>query len=108
MIIDSLESYNEVIQKEEVILFYFSHDECNVCKVLKPKIIELINQEFPKIRFEYINIKSLPEIAAQNSVFTVPTILAYFDGKEFLRKSRNFGLNELHDAILKPYNLMFD
>lgn len=108
MIIDSLESYNEVIQKEEVILFYFSHDECNVCKVLKPKIIELINQEFPKIRFEYINIKILPEIAAQNSVFTVPAILVYFDGKEFLRKSRNFSLSELHDAIIKPYNLMFD
>ena len=46
----------------------------------------MINEKFPKIRFTYINIKETPEIPAQLSIFTVPTIVISFEGKEFIRK----------------------
>ena len=88
-------------------LFYFSHEQCNVCKVLKPKIAELIKKEFPKIKLFYIDTRKTPEIPAQNSIFTVPVILIFLDSKEFYRKARNIGINELQEAISKPYNILF-
>jgi thioredoxin 1 len=88
-------------------LIYFSHEKCNVCKVLKPKIHDLLTQNFPKIKMFYCDTELYPEVAAQNSIFTVPTIIIYFDGKEFFRKSRNIGIQELVSDLERPYFIMF-
>ena len=105
--IQNIEEYEKLKIDEEAFLVYFSHEKCNVCKVLKPKIEELLKIEFPKIKMFYADTVLTPEIAAQNSLFTVPTILVYFDRKEFIRKSRNIGINELQKAIERPYSMMF-
>ncbi len=106
--ITSIEEFNSTIKTNAGALVYFSHDKCNVCKVLKPKIKQLLQDNFPQIKMFYADTVIYPEIAAQNSIFTVPTILIFFDGKEFLRKSRNIGIEELRKEINRPYNLMFD
>ncbi len=41
------------------------------------------------MKFAYVNTVKAMEMAAQNQVFAVPTILFHLDGKEFIRKSRN-------------------
>ncbi|WP_430814487.1 thioredoxin family protein [Carboxylicivirga sp. RSCT41] len=89
-------------------LKYFSHDRCNVCKVLKPKVKQLLSEKFPKMTFDYINIEEQPSIAAQYQVFTVPTLLVYFEGKEYYRFTRNVSLGQLTDAIQRPYQLLFE
>lgn len=106
--ISSIEKFNDIIHSSPGALVYFSHDQCNVCKVLKPKVYELLQSQFPKLKMFYANTVQNPDIAAQNSVFTVPTLLVFFDGKEFLRKSRNIGIEELREAIQRPYELMFE
>ena len=105
--ISSLEKFNNIKSENQAVLFYFSHDNCNVCKVLKPKIYQLLQNNFSNIKFRYIDVKKTPDIAAQNNVFTVPTILIYLEGKEFIRKNRNIGLEELRSIIERPYSLMF-
>jgi thioredoxin-like negative regulator of GroEL len=102
------EDFEGFIQNNEASLIYFSTPQCNVCKVLKPKIIELINAEFPKIKLGYVNTEALASIAAQNRIFTVPTILIFLDGKEFNRKSRNINLAEFKYEIERPYKLFFN
>jgi len=106
--ISSIEKFNDTIHSSPGVLIYFSHDQCSVCKVLKPKVYELLQSKFPKLKMFYSNTVKNPDIAAQNSVFTVPTLLVFFDGKEFLRKSRNIGIEELQEAIKRPYKLMFE
>ena len=106
--IETLEKYNEVIEKEDAVLFYYSHEKCNVCKVLKPKVAEMLTNEFPKAKMYYCDTIKSPELAAQNSIFAVPTILIYFGGRESVRKSRNIGVNELREYIERPYNLIFE
>ena len=96
------------IKNNEAVLLYFSTPQCNVCKVLKPKIIDFINSKYPNIKMGYVNMESLPEISAQNSIFTVPTILVYLDGKEFLRKSRNINLEDFGKELERPYSLYFE
>lgn len=97
----------EAIAGNEASVFYFSSDTCNVCKVLRPKVAELVASEFPQFKLYYINIEQSPLLAGQFRIFSIPTLLVYFDGKEFFRKSRNISLDELSNEISRPYSLMF-
>jgi len=106
--ITSLEEFNAKLSESAGNLFYFSHEKCNVCKVLKPKIYSLLKSEFPRMEMYYCDTEKYPEIAGQNSIFTVPTILVFFDGKEFLRKSRNIGVDELNGILQRPYSIFFE
>ncbi len=105
--INSFNEFKSIIFKEKAVLIYFSNNTCNVCKVLKPKIHELLTTYFPLMPMYFCDTSERPEIAAQNSVFTVPTILIFFDHKEFIRKSRSIGIGELQKEIERPYLLMF-
>ena len=69
--------------------------------------INLVETNFPKIELFYCNTVNSPELAAQNSVFAVPTLLVYFGGRETVRKSRNLGIEELKVELERPYGLVF-
>lgn len=106
--LQSYTEFEEFINKNEAALIYFSTPQCNVCKVLKPKVIEFINKNFPKINLAYVDCEALKDVAAQNRIFAVPTIIVFLDGKEFIRKSRNINMAEFEEEIERPYNLYFD
>lgn len=105
--VKSYEEFLELKEKSSALLGYFSTDGCNVCKVLKPKVQELIQNEFPRIKPVYIKSDKLPEVAAQHRVFAAPTILVFFEGREYIRKSRNIGIGELEREIARPYSMIF-
>lgn len=105
--IKDIEHFQNVIKNDTATLFYFSNDDCNVCKVLKPKVFELLQQSFQEIGFYYVDTKILPDVAAQSSVFTIPTILVFFDGNELIRKSRYIGIEEIKQELARPYEIMF-
>ncbi len=106
--IQSFEEFLKLKSTEPALLAYFSTEACNVCKVLKPKVAELIQTEFPKVKLIYIKSDILPEVAAQNQVFAAPTILVFFEGREYIRKSRNIGIGELRREIERPYSMIFE
>lgn len=94
-------------RKEPAVLAYFSANNCSVCKVLKPKIEALVSSKFPKIKIVSIQYERLPELAAECNVFVAPTLLVFFDGREYIRKSRNIALSELEQDISRLYFLLF-
>ncbi|TKG96084.1 thioredoxin [Puteibacter caeruleilacunae] len=98
----------EVIENEEMVLFYLSGSKCGVCHVLRPKVEELIETNFPKISMYHVDEISEPTVAAALNVFTVPTVVLYIQGKEYLRKSGSFGVSELYEEIKRPYDLLFE
>ncbi len=106
--ISDLDEFNEVLNKEDAVLVYFSHEQCNVCKVLKPKVAELLDSNFPKMKMFYADTVLSPEVAGQNNIFAVPTVVAFFGGREGFRKSRNIGINELAEQIERPYGMIFE
>lgn len=106
--IKTLSEIEEIIKNEPAVLLYFSHEQCNVCKVLKPKIESLIESEFPLLKMYYIDTIMTPEISGQFGIFAVPTIIIYFDGSESYRKSRNIGMNELYELLERPYKMFFE
>lgn len=95
------------VEESPAVCFYLSTPECNVCKVLKPKVIEMLEKDFPKIDFHYVDLNEATEIAGQLSVFTVPTILIFFDAKEMIRASRNIHIDELREQINRYYQMIF-
>ena len=105
--IQSVGEFLKMKEEEPALLCYFSTEICNVCKVLKPKVATLIQNEFPKIKLTYIKSDVLPEIAAHNLVFAAPTIIVFFENREFIRKSRNIAITELQKEIERFYSMVF-
>ncbi len=68
----------------------------------------MLNDEFPKISFAYVNISDAKELAAQNSVFQFQQSNSFFDGQELLRKSGNINLSELAFKLERSNSLCFD
>lgn len=106
--IHSLQEFEQVLADQDAVLAYFSTDACSVCKVLKPKVVEMIQATFPKIKMVYVESDKQPELAAQNRVFAAPTVVIFFAGRETIRKSRAFGIDELLGEIQRPYHLLFE
>lgn len=104
----TLESINQTLSTQDAVLLYFSAPTCNVCHALKPKLTEAIMEHFPTFVIESIDISETPEIASYFTVFAIPTVLIFFQGREFLRKSRHMSVGEVVDAIKRPYNLMVE
>lgn len=106
--ITSLDELNSIVADNDAVLVYFSHEACSVCKVLKPKIEKLVNSHFSNIKLFSVDTKLYPDVSAQNRILTAPTLIIYFTGKEFIRKSRNIGVDELKNELTRPYGLLFD
>ena len=90
-----------------MVLAYFSTPQCNVCKVLRPKVESALAEHYPAVRFIYVDTTAIPEVAGQLSIFAVPTIVLFVEGRESVRKSRNFAMDELLAAIDRPYGFLF-
>jgi len=73
-----------------------------------PKLEKLITKQFPKLPIYYTYTSQTPELPAQLSVFTVPTVLVFFEGKLYIQKSRTFSLGELGQEIDRYYKMMFE
>ncbi|NBC29692.1 MAG: thioredoxin [Spirochaetes bacterium] len=95
------------ISETDAILLYVTTTDCSVCNVLKPKVRELLEERFPRMEFIDIEMDLLPEAGRDFEVYSVPTVIGFFQGKEHFRKVRVFGIEELAEAIERPYEILF-
>ena len=95
-----------LIQNNDMVLLYFSGINCGVCKIIKPKIIEL-QKKYPNIKSVEIETEKYVEITAQFNVFALPSVIMFIDGKEVIRKIRYMSLVELESIISRYYNLYY-
>ena len=86
------------IRETPMLLAYFSTPQCNVCKVLRPKVEELL-AEYSGVEFLYVDSTAHPEVSGQHLVFAAPTIVLFMDGREMRRFSRNLAMEDLDRAL---------
>lgn len=86
-------------------MLYLSRPNCGVCIALIPKIEEMI-EIFPDMEARYIDLDELPEAAGKFSVFTIPGILVFIQGKETIRKARYVSIDELKGEITRYHELL--
>lgn len=104
--VSSIKEFQENLIAHRAILAYFSHEHCSVCNVLKPKLGKAMTDSYPGIHKVYIDIRLNPEVATEYQVNTVPVVILFLEGREFIRKTRTFSVKELIDQIERPYRLM--
>ena len=102
-----LESIENIIKEKPAVALYFSAPSCNVCHALKPKLFAALQENFKELEIISIDVSEDQAIAAHFSVFAIPTLLVFLDGREFLRKSRHMSIDEVVAEIARPYEIMF-
>lgn len=98
---------NETLEQHPLVLLYFSGPACSACSALKPKLEELLQSTYPLVKFIEIDTSVNQLLAAQHSVFTVPSALLMTEGKEAQRLVRNFGLHEIRLTLDRLYPMVF-
>jgi thiol-disulfide isomerase/thioredoxin len=104
--VDSIEEAISFIKENSLALIYISSEDCSVCKVLMPKIEELLSK-YEKIQSIKIDISEIPAVSGQFSVFTIPTIIFFINGEEYIRESRFISILDLDGNIERYYNMLF-
>ena len=102
----TLEEIQVSIKKQMGVLLYFSGEQCNVCHALRPKFKALFDKTFPQIKQYYLDAHENVEIATYFQVFSVPTMLVFLDGKEFIREGRSVSLYQIEQKLVRPYEMM--
>lgn len=102
----NIDDIKKTIEEKPAVMLYFSAPTCNVCHALKPKLLEAIQSNFDKFEIVSVDTSVEQEIAAHFSVFAIPTVLIFLDGREFLRKSRHMSVDEVIREVKRPYEIM--
>jgi len=102
----TLEELQNTIRSEVGVLLYFSGENCNVCHALRPKFKDLFDNEFSQIKQIYLDAHENPEISAHFQVFSVPTMIVFLDGREFVREGRAVSLHKMTEQLKRPYTMM--
>ncbi len=102
----NLEELQHMIKKEVGVLLYFSGEHCNVCHALRPKVKELFEREFPEIKQLFLDAHEHMEIASHFGVLSLPTMIVFLDGREFMREGRTVSLHQLSQKLQRPYGMM--
>ena len=98
------ENNHEILKRRmtgpEPLILYFSAEPCTVCHAMLPKLQKALlemgeAQEGQDYHLMVIESEQHPEICGQLLVFTVPTILIFWEGREILRESRFMDLNQV-------------
>lgn len=100
----SIEMVDNFINDHSLSFIYISRPECSVCHALLPQVLELMEQ-FPRIELGYVNADAVEEIAGKFSIFTVPVLLLFVEGKEYSREARIVHLGPYKQKISKIYEL---
>ncbi len=79
--ITTLEKLTKLIDNEDAILVYFYSNKCAPCISLRPKVEELISNDFSNMKLVFVNSEEYPKIPAFYSVFSNPTLGIFLEGK---------------------------
>ncbi len=102
----TLSAIKDDIRENTGVMLYFQAKMCNLCKVLKPKLFKAVEKEFPKIRCIVIDADKFADIAAYFSIFSMPSVIVFLDGKEFVRTGRNISIPVFIERLRRPYDIL--
>lgn len=105
--ISSGDQIEKAIASETGILVYFYSDRCAPCISLRPKVQQMVSEDFPKLKLVFINAENHPAIAAHYGVFANPCILVFFEGREFQRYSKYISISQLGYDLERIYTIAF-
>ena len=103
-----MKTITELIKDGKAVMLYITNPWCVSCKSLRPKVEEMVSDRFPLMEYRYIDASENPELTAELNVYSAPTILVMFEGKEYIREGKFVSINELADKIDRIYKMIFE
>lgn len=97
----------EKLKQEKFSFVYVTTKDCNVCKVLQPKLRELA-KSYQNSTFNLIELDDHKEAAGFFMAFSIPTFLVYSEGSELIRTARHININEIRTKLDRYHQMIFD
>lgn len=96
-LIKNMKEANNVINKDFVMVIAKSHT-CTVCHSIQ-NVLEQHIPNLKDIEIHNIYIDDVDEFRGQHTIFSVPTVLLFSEGKELLRESRYINYDKIQRLI---------
>jgi len=97
----SIDVLEDKVNRKGLTLVYFGQPNCSVCHGLKPQVEKKLVEFKEDMQFLEVNTLEVPEVTGVYQVMTVPVILLFVDGKEYMRKARFVPIQELYHDVKK-------
>ena len=109
----TIEELATYIEEQQLVLLFIKTENCGVCDVMLRKV-NYVLENYNYVEKIEILLQDMQEIAGRYAVFTGPTVLLFYNGKEILRESRFISLENLENhSIIRGireafiWNLLF-
>lgn len=79
-------NFNEIINKNNLVLVDFYAEWCGPCKMLAPIISEIKEELKDKVYVIKVNVDEDEELSNKFGIYSIPTLVLIKDGKEIDRK----------------------
>lgn len=101
----SFAELEERVRENPLLLLYATRPGCGVCGALRPKIERMVERIAP-LKGVYADLEEIPLLAGQLSLFSVPVLVVFIEGREALREWRNVSVPELEERLERLAALM--
>lgn len=102
-----MNKYDELINRNKIVVLYFEGSTCGACEVIKRKILTILD-EYKEVRLKVINGLEEKEISAQYNVFSLPITILFINGKETIRFGRYVDMMEFKSMLSRYYSLIYN
>lgn len=93
---------DQFLENNELTFIYISREDCSVCHGLLPQV-EQVFRKYPEVKCGIIDADEVPGIAGKFSIFTVPVLLLFVEGKEYLREARIVHMQPFEEKVKRIY-----
>lgn len=98
----TIEEISDFINMSQLSFLYISRSNCSVCHGLFSQVQQVMIK-YPEIKLGHIDADEVMEVAGYFSIFTVPVLLLFVDGKEYVREARIVHMDLFDQKIRKVY-----
>ena len=96
---DKIEFLKEIADNDKVLVDFFA-TWCGPCQMLTP-VVEKVSKDHPELLVIKVDVDQAPELAAMYTIFSVPT-LQYFENGKLVRQEAGY---RPEASLLKFVNL---
>ncbi len=89
----------------EMVVLYFSRPDCGVCDALRPRIEGLL-EKYPEVDSWFVDLEVHPKLAGHFSIFTIPAVVLFVQGRETVRYARYLSVDEVEYSVARYYELL--
>lgn len=94
-----METFNNVIQSDQLSLVDFYATWCQPCKMMHPVLVQLKEELGESIRIIKVDVDKYGDTAAQHHIQSVPTLILFRNGEALWRQSGAMPKSQLKQIV---------